>query len=109
MSCLQANVLHVTRSLVEHWLLNRTAFAGPLVPPVSSSEELGVGTPAAEGRTWLDTLLGPEETDRAGPLRRACCLFDLVRDRPSVTSAWVLSRVSGGGCGSVAVCCLRFA
>ena len=43
----------------------------------------GVGTAVSGVHAVPDTLLGPEETDRAGPLRRACCLFHLVRDRPS--------------------------
>lgn len=53
----------------------------------------GSGNAGCGGSDWLDTLLGPEETDRAGPLRRACCLFDLVRDRPSVRPAHLQ-----GGC-----------
>ncbi len=64
-------------SLVEHWLLNQAVCYGPAstARPSSGVWEWERGACSAG---WLDTLLGPEETDikASSPLARwACCLL----------------------------------
>jgi hypothetical protein len=99
--------------------------AASLVPPEPFAGD-GSGKTVAGGLDWLNTLLGPEETDRLGGRHRRVMASGFARPRVGWASFVLVcgitlrphrlvpllpggARVSGGGVDVIAVCCLRFA
>jgi hypothetical protein len=91
---LQANVLRVGCSLVEHWLFDSSW----LIPDASTAHLFGVGFRKSIGRMgWggSSTLLGPEETGTRAVLSGVGCLQ--VAFEP--VSPWLVGWVQA--CGPV--------
>jgi hypothetical protein len=92
-------------SLVEHWLLNQ---ADRLRVSTASAFGPGSGNARCGVCSWLDTLLGPEETDRWARCGGLAVCYRLMQDRSSVIPvrrAYVcVGCLVAGGVG----CCLLF-